>query len=781
MKASNIHYKGKVEQRNLLDPALAEEINIFEQQIDLRKAGKLDEKLFAETRLRRGAYGQRYDNGQRHDGVKNQSLDYPTDISTKGPNTLWHAPGMLRIKIPYGGLNPEQCDVLAEIAEEYSDNILHVTTRQDFQVHFIHIDDTPAIMRRLAEVGITTREACGNSVRNITACPLAGGCQDEVFDTTPHAHALTYFLLGHHDVQDFGRKFKVSFSGCQSNSCGLGNIHDLAFIAKEQDGVQGFRMLVGGGLGAVPHNVKLLYEFVAGDDIFALTQAIARVFARLGEKKNRARARVKFLVAKLGIDEFKKLVEEERKVLVELAKEEENDYAALWAKAQKNAEDTKSQIQDLEEDCMALEHIDLSDDSLASQSEEMRNWHISNVYKQKQDGYCIVTVKLPLGDLTPQQMRGLGQLARKYTSTQLLPIRTTIEQNIVLKWIKECDLPGIYEDLKAMDLHEAGAGGITDMVACPGTDTCKLGISSSRGLVGELRQRFSQNELSGSLELENLRIKASGCFNSCAQHHVAELGFYGVTRKIEGRTVPHFQIVLGGRWDENGGSYGLPIMAVPSKNIPTFIENITDFYKKERTDKDEKFYTFIQRVGKAKIKEEFLHFTKVPSYNDDKSFYVDWGDDREYSTGDMGIGECAGEVVTRVEMDLAAAEVEIFECQLLLEKEKYEEAVEKSFIAMMHGAKALVKLNFLDVPEDRDIIVKEFTERFYDTEMFFDPYARSKFANYFLNAHKEIQENNTNVPQNMDKDTSRQRVEEASLFMEACHSCYARLDTKVKA
>ncbi|MYH60960.1 MAG: nitrite/sulfite reductase, partial [Caldilineaceae bacterium SB0675_bin_29] len=236
---------------------LAHEIDIFEGQMELMGQGKLDEKVFAETRLRRGVYGQRYDNGQRHDGFESRELDFEEKERIKGPDTLWHAPGMQRIKVPGGGLTADQLDVLAQVADEYSDGILHVTTRQDFQLHFVHIEDTPDMMRRLASVGITTREACGNSVRNVTCCHLAGVCQTEVFDATPYSEAYAQFLLGHDDVQDFGRKFKPAFSGCEAEACGLVMMHDMGYLAqiKEVDGKpkRGFKVFVGGGLGTVPH------------------------------------------------------------------------------------------------------------------------------------------------------------------------------------------------------------------------------------------------------------------------------------------------------------------------------------------------------------------------------------------------------------------------------------------------------------------------------------------------------------------------------------------------
>src|SRR5690242_288203 len=289
MKASNALWKEKLE--GLVPEQLAREIDNFETEMVLRKQGKLEERLFAETRLRRGAYGQRYDNGQRNDGQKVQKLNFPSGDLTKGPNTLWDAPGMQRIKIPAGGLNAEQLEVMGELAEEYSDGIAHVTTRQDFQLHYVHIDDAPALMRRLAAANITTREACGNSVRNVTACPYAGVCQDEVFDVTPYSRALSKFLMGHPDTQNFGRKFKPAFSGCSQHACGLTSLHDIGFIAttKNEDGEEkrGFQVFVGGGLGAVPYMAKLFDSFVPVEEILPLTQSVARVYARLGEKKNR--------------------------------------------------------------------------------------------------------------------------------------------------------------------------------------------------------------------------------------------------------------------------------------------------------------------------------------------------------------------------------------------------------------------------------------------------------------------------------------------------------------
>src|SRR5580693_205581 len=305
--------------QDAMPPEWAKEVDDFEAQIVLNKQGKVEPRIFAETRLRRGAYGQRYDNGQRNDGKQIRKLKYPSEGTWKGPDTHWDAPGMQRIKFPWGGITADQLDVMADLAEEYSDGIGHITTRQDFQLHFIHVEDTPNIMRRLASVGITTREACGNSVRNVTACPIAGVCRTESFDVTPYSKAIFKFMLGHPDAQDFGRKFKIAFSGCAGEACGLVNMHDMGFIAKKTTvggkEKKAFDVFVGGGLGPVPYNAKLLFENLPAEEILPITQAVARVYGRLGEKKIRGMARVKFLVAKLGIEEFRRLIVEERKVL----------------------------------------------------------------------------------------------------------------------------------------------------------------------------------------------------------------------------------------------------------------------------------------------------------------------------------------------------------------------------------------------------------------------------------------------------------------------------------
>ena len=727
---------------------LAEEIDVFESQIQLKRQGKVDDKLFAETRLRRGVYGQRYDNGLRHDGVAQQTLQFPSAELTKGPETLWDAPGMMRIKIPFGGLTPEQMDVLADLAEEYSDAICHVTTRQDIQLHFVHIDDTPDLMRRLGAVGITTREACGNSVRNVTACPIAGVCHEETFDVTPYAKACMRFLLGHPDTQDFGRKFKVAFSGCKHNACGLTNMHDLGFIARtrEVNGEQkrGFEMVTGGGLGAVPYDAKIFSEFVPEEEILPLAQAISRIFARHGEKRNRGRARIKFLVDKLGIEKFRDMVLEERKVLPH-----DDAWTAFLQDLPGYSETPLKPAQQLK---------------TGIKDAEFETWRATNIFRQKQDNYLVATVTLPLGDLTSWQMRELADIARRFVGDN---VRTTVEQNIVLRWVSEADLPELYTELQRIGLGEPGAGTIVDVTSCPGTDTCKLGIASSRGLASELRARLGSRFLNLDTAIKGLHIKISGCFNSCGQHHLADLGFYGVSRKVGNTTVPHFRVVLGGQWSENAASYGLTIGAIPSKRVPDFIDQLTEKYLKERNN-SEKFQDYIQRIGKKELKKLVDQLATVPPYELDRSYYSDWRDPREFTVSDIGTGECAGEVVSMIDFDMQAAEREYFEAQLEFDDGAWQKADERAYRAMLQAARGLVRTQFQDITDNPDQIVSEFRSRFCDTGIFRDKYAGGKFAEYLFERHQDNGRRFT-------KDNARHLIEETQLFIEAAHACNLRL------
>jgi sulfite reductase (ferredoxin) len=738
-----------------ISPDWAKQIDEFEADIHLKKEGKVSDQLFAETRLRKGAYGQRYDNGHRYDGTESKEIPFPDSELMKGPGTYWHAPGMLRIKVPFGGMNREQMRLMADLAEEYSDSIIHITTRQDIQLHFIHIDETPTIFRRLAAVGITTQEACGNSVRNVTACPKSGVCKDQSFDVTPYADAVFRYLLSHPDVQDFGRKFKISLSGCKSHPCGLSNMHDLGLIAKTKvvDGVEkrGFELYVGGGLGAVPYNAKLFGDFVEEQDLLPTIQGICRIYARYGEKQKRHMARIKYLVVKMGQEEFIQSVKDEIKTLPE-------DPRWIAFLDNLNDLDESPYLQHSEDANTAFYGVSKGED------EGFDQWLETNVEDQRQEGYSMVTINLPLGDMTPGQMRALADLGERFIGDTF---RTTVEQNILLRWVRNEDMYTLYRELAKVHLAAAGAETLVDITSCPGTDTCKLGISSSRGLAATLMTHLAEKSVRADQAIKDLKIKVSGCFNSCGQQYLADIGFYGVSRIVNKYAVPHFQLLLGGEFTNNGGTYGLAIGNFPSKAVPMVVDKLTDMYMAAR-EGAESFQDYVKRVGKKEILAELKPLQAVPEYEDDNTYYTDWGDIREFSMKDKGIGECAGEVVTLTDFGLKTADREFFDAQVLVDEGAFQKAGELCFVAMKHAAQALIKTYNPDISEDPNEIMDEFKARFFDTKLIHDPFGGDRFVQYYFQAH-------SNQGETFTEETAQHRVEETRLFVEACHSCSIKI------
>ncbi|SVC87029.1 uncharacterized protein METZ01_LOCUS339883, partial [marine metagenome] len=330
-------------------------------------------------------------------------------------------------------------------------------------------------------------------------------------------------------------------------------------------------------------------------------------------------------------------------------------------------------------------------------------------------------------------------------------------------WVSESDLPALYKDLEYIGLADPGAGTIVDITACPGTDTCKLGIASSRGLAEELRKMLTSKQKELNEAVRNLRIKTSGCFNSCGQHHIADMGFYGNSRTFKGYKVPHFQVVLGGQWKNNAGSFGLAIGAVPSKNIPKVVLRLADYYVENRINRDESFQHFITSRKKSEIKLQIQEFMEVPPYLEDASYYTDWGDPRVFTLGDMGVGECAGEVVSLTEVELQSAERICFEAQIELDEGNLQNAENKAYQSMLRGATALIRKEFQDVPSEPDEIVSQFRQHFYDTKIFFDRFAKGKFGKYLINR-------NENPPKDLNNDLVHRKIEESQLFLEAAHA-----------
>jgi len=695
-----------------LPPEIREEIDVYETELRRVQEGQMSEKVFLEFRLRHGVYGQ------RQQGVQ-----------------------MQRIKLPLGVLNTEQMMALADLSEEYGAGVCHITTRQDIQYHFVDINDTPNLMRRLASVGVTTKEACGNTVRNVTCCPQAGVCNDELFDVTPHARAMAYFLLRHPDAQNFGRKFKVAFSGCDDNACGLGLMHDIGAVAqvREKDGKQerGFKVYAGGGLGPVPYQAKLYSEFVPADEMLPLAQSIARVFGRLGEKKNRAKARMKFLVAQLGIEEFRKLVQEEREKLLE-----DERWTGEYEKAKQLLKD---------EPLKPADELDLG----PGPDPALLKWLQTNVRPQSQQGYSMVEVFLPLGDISADQMRALAHVCRKYVKDT---IRTTVSQNLLLRWVSNADLPALYQDLKQLNLAEAGAGRFMDVTACPGTDSCKLGIASSRGLASWLHQKFN-NGMKELGQRGDLKIKISGCFNSCGQHHIADIGFFGSVQRKGSHTAPVFQVVLGGNTRGNASSYGLAVGKIPTKNAPQAVEKLSRFYSQEKQG-DESFSQVVDRLGKARLRQELQEFSHLPTYEENPDYYSDVRQPWEY-VKNVGVGECAGAVVDQAEFMLEDADRMNFEATLALEQNQYQKAAELALQAANKAADGILSTRGLLLSDKYDTAA-EFRKHFYEPGQFLKP-----VADYFLRAVEEGVEG-------IAPDVARRRVEETTLFIEEAQSVYSR-------
>ncbi len=573
------------------DPIVKAEIDNFEKEALAWRAGGGLGDDFRPFRLQHGTYGQRQADRQ-----------------------------MMRIKIPHGTMTPEQLHAVAEVADEYTPRKLgHVTTRQAIQIHFVMLEDAPKVMRRLAEVGITTREACGHTVRNITADPLTGIAEDCVFDVTPYAEAALRYFLRNPMNQKLPRKFKITYSASAADR-GLIPIHDIGLMAVERDGAQGFQVSVGGGLGAAPRVADVLTEFIPVNEQLRTIEAAIRVWDRLGERRNKNKARIKFLLAKIGIDEFRRLYELE--------------VATLPA-----AFDERYRAPDfslIEETPLTGSHASRNGGP-AKAREGFDVWRRTNALKQAQEGWYTVHVLLPIGDATASQMHQLADLTRDYANGH---IRTAATQNFVLRWIHEDDLPAVHAALVDMNLAEDHVNTISDVMTCPGADTCAIGVTSSKGLGTELRTRIlAGNGKYRDPLVNDIKIKISGCPNSCGQHHVADIGFYGMAIRVGERQVPAFQMMLGGN-AQGEGRLGKLTMKIPARNVPDAMETLVGAYVAERAEA-EPFGTWIRRVGQPHAQELLAEYKIVPAFENDPMQFVDWGQSKFFTLDDMGEGECA--------------------------------------------------------------------------------------------------------------------------------------------
>lgn len=651
-----------------IPPTILEEIETFEKEAIRMLSGEIVNDLFKPFRLQYGIYGQ------RQPGVQ-----------------------MVRIKIPFGGITANQLRRVAELSERYTTGVGHVTTRQDIQLHFAELKDVPTIMRGLAEVGLTTREACANTVRNVTACHLAGVCQGEVFDITPYAKTVAYHLLRNPLNQSLPRKFKIAFSGCK-HDCALTPIHDIGLLAaKKEDGTIGFRMVAGGGLGSAPRIAQVLREFTPMEELIPSIEAVIKVFDTLGNRKNRNKARMKFVIEKLGFSEFRRRWEE--------------TYVSMGY-ARPNNEPLKL-LQHQDEPVPLI--MPTSKSSKASgiqtnghvqgmqQETPFEMWKRTNVVHQKQTGYVAAVIKLFMGDLTAGQMLHIADLADRYSNGN---IRTTINQNMIIRWIPESQIGDLYADLASQGLSDPGAELVEDIIACPGTDTCGLGITSSKGLARALAEVFPAGRVPE--DLKDVSVKISGCHNACAQHHIATIGLHGVGKRIGEHTAPFYELHLGGK--VNGtAKIGQMTVKLPAKAVSAAITHLIEVYRRDRKT-GEGLPAFIDRVGKNALKDELIPYTIVPAFADDPTFYYDWEGEEEFVLEDLGPGECAGGALEMIENGILEADQELYQAKLLADNHQYAVSVNKSYRAVLAAAKALLVTEGLEPSSDSETFI-EFDSR----------------------------------------------------------------------
>lgn len=588
-------------------PVTQAEIEAFERQHDVtvrteieqfrgRAAqlvnGEITEDDFRPYRLRFGVYGQ------RQAGVQ-----------------------MLRTKVPGGTMTADQMDAMAAIADMVGGGKGHLTTRQNIQFHFVPLAKVADAMHLLADAGITTREACFNTVRNITGCPYSGLTRQEVFDVRPYARKVAYAFLRKSLTDSMPRKFKMAFDGCTHRDCTIGAIHDLGFKAVMQDGKRGFRVVMGGGLGPLPTEAVLLDEFLPEERLVNRVEAVLRVFNQYGNRKNRNKARLKFVLRERGAEWLKAQVEKEYEDVLanggipspDVVPEGFGGYLS-----QPKPLGTGAQLPVL--------------DRAVSGDAAYDRWLETNVEEQKQTGYAMVTVRVNQGNLTSSQMRSLAALSREAGDSA---IRIAVEQNLVLGFIQLANLPKVYAALEAIGLAEAGADELSDVLTCPGAYSCNLALTKSMNLGAAIRDVVKAYDDPG---LRGLHVKVSGCPNSCGQHWIGDFGFYGNARKIDGHEVPFYQMMLGGGYDGEGMMrFGLAVQSLPAKLAPEAVRRVLEHYMENRVA-GESFREYVLRFKVEFFRNHLADLAKPAEIDPD--MYKDWGDEGDFSLK-LGRGECA--------------------------------------------------------------------------------------------------------------------------------------------
>ncbi|WP_321828169.1 HEPN domain-containing protein [Maribacter dokdonensis] len=623
----------------------------LERKIHEFHGGKLDEEKFRSLRLARGVYGQ------RQEGVQ-----------------------MIRIKLPYGKVTSKQLLRICDVSDEYSTGRLHITTRQDIQIHYVDLNRTPQLWAELEKDEITLREACGNTVRNVTASETAGIDVDEPFDVSPYAHALFQYFLRNPVSQEMGRKFKVSFSASDADT-GLSYMHDLGFIAKIQNGEIGFKVMLGGGLGSQPRHADELYSFLPADQIIPLMETVVRVFDRYGERKSRAKARMKFLLKDLGLDGFKELLAAEKTAVP-------FDTFPIDPEAY-----PKVKVSELE-----VPAVEISDVKAFEQ------WKSTNVIPQKQPGYVALGIKVLLGDFYTDKARLLANLVQKYAAGEL---RLSLRQNILIPFVKEENVAFFYTELEKLGFVEAGYNKALDITACPGTDTCNLGIASSTGIAEEL-ERVIKTEYPDYINNDDVVIKISGCMNACGQHNMANIGFQGMSVRTKDKLVaPALQVLLGGSNDGNGnGRFADKVVKVPSKRGPEALRLILNDF--DANGGDLSFPDYYAEKGQMYFYDFLTPLSSIDDLTPED--FIDWGNTERYEKA-IGVGECAGVVIDLIATLLFESEEKIQNAQEMFDAEKWSASIYHAYSSMVNSAKAMLTAENTKVNTHVSII-KDFDEKF---------------------------------------------------------------------
>ncbi|MGZ4794954.1 MAG: nitrite/sulfite reductase [Acidimicrobiia bacterium] len=580
-----------------LDPEVDDEITRFATAIDEYLAGDLDEDVFRVSRLNQGIYGQRQ-------GGTNQ---------------------MVRVKVPYGRLNAEQLEMLATISDDFSRGWGHLTTRQNAQFHFVELRDTPEVLRRLASVGLTSREACGDTVRNVAGCHLAGACPFEVLDISPWAEATYQWFLRNPLSQRLPRKFKINFSGCATD-CGQAMFNDVGVIAvsrPQADGTveAGFRIFLAGGLGANPHPAQALEEFTSREDLLPTIEATLRTFDHFGNRDNKLRARMKWLVDTMGMEELRERIFKERKFLRASA-----TYPG-------GLPDTVVRDGDAPAGMGTETPADFGSPIEFSGLDAFRSWELANVVRGRANGTVSAYAHAKLGDITSEQFRQLADIERELG----VDIRITNRQNFALRGLREEQLPVLYERLVAADMHRAGAERARDVVSCPGADTCNLAVTQSRGLAADIDRALEE---AGLAEVGGVRVNISGCTNSCGQHHIADIGFMGFERRAHGRAAPGYQMLLGGRVGQMEIQFGEKATKVPAKTASQAVVRVVSRFASERSA-GETFRDWLDRSGgAAEVGKTLKDLDVFPTPEENPGFYIDFDETGPY-VSQVGESECA--------------------------------------------------------------------------------------------------------------------------------------------